>query len=153
MKQTFLIAVALAAAAPASGQTGPGLAPPPYITDDQWPAAGRDRWHYAVQSPGSPGRTRFAYVDAVPDGRDGWTVTVACGEHATTTGREASRTVATGTAGRGRMPAIGGAARFPDGTGLSFLIGQEPGDASLDLASQFTDSRCASGTGQLSTGD
>ncbi|CAM3147891.1 hypothetical protein JHFBIEKO_0260 [Methylobacterium mesophilicum] len=152
MRQAFLLAVALAAGAPASAQTGPNAVPPPYIADDQWPSA-RDRWHYAVQTPAGPGRTRYAYVDAVPDGRAGWTVTVACGEHVRATGRETSRVVATGTAGRGRMPAIGGAAAFPDGVRLSFLIGQDPGDANLELASQFTDSRCASGVGQLSTGD
>ncbi|KQP79247.1 hypothetical protein [Methylobacterium sp. Leaf117] len=152
MTRALILAIALAAAAPACAQTGPNAVPPPYIADDQWPSV-RDRWHYAVQAPGAPGRTRFAYVDAVPDGRDGWKVTVACGEHVATTGRETSRIVAAGIAGRGRMPAIGGAAAFPDGARLSFLIGQEPGDASLDLASQFTDSRCASGTGQLSTGD
>lgn len=152
MRQAFLLAVALATASPASAQTGPGSAPPPYIVDDQWPSV-RDRWHYAVQSPGAAGRTRFAYVDAVPAGGGGWTVTVACGEHVSTTGREISRHAATGTATRGRMPAIGGAAAFPDGARLSFLIGQEPGNESLDLASQFTDSRCASGVGQLSTGD
>jgi hypothetical protein len=153
MRQVIILAIAMAAATPAFAQTGPGSAPPPYITDDQWPAAGRDRWHYAVQTPAGPGRTRYAYVDGTPDGHAGWTVTVACGEHVATTGRETSRHVATGTADRGRMPAIGGAAAFPDGTRLSFLIGQEPGDANLDLASQFTDARCASGVGQLSPGD
>lgn len=152
MRQAFILAVALAAAAPASAQTGPGSVPPPYPTGDQWPTAS-DRWHYAVQAPGAPGRTRYAYVDATPDGHAGWTVTVACGEHVSATGRETSRYVAKGTAGRGRMPAIGGAAAFPDGARLSFLIGQDPGSEALDLASQFTDSRCASGVGQLSTSD
>ncbi|KQU17617.1 hypothetical protein ASG63_08915 [Methylobacterium sp. Leaf94] len=151
MRRVIILAAALAVA-PASAQTGPGSAPPPYSTGDQWPTSG-DRWSYAVQTPAGPGRTRYAYVDAVPDGRAGWTVTVTCGEHIATTGKETSRIVAAGTAGRGRMPAIGGAAAFPDGARLSFLIGQEPGDASLDLASQFTDSRCASGVGQLSPGD
>ncbi|KQO61755.1 hypothetical protein [Methylobacterium sp. Leaf88] len=152
MRQVIILAAALATATPASAQTGAGSTPPPYITDDQWPSA-RDRWHYAVQTPAGPGQTRYAYVDATPDGHAGWTVTVACGEHVTTTGRETSRIVATGTAGRGRMPAIGGSVWFPDGRGTSFLIGQDPGSEALDLPSQFTDSRCASGVGQLSTGD
>lgn len=153
MRQAFILAVALAAAAPASAQTGPGSVPPPYPTGDQWPTSG-DRWHYAVQAPGAPGRTRYAYVDATPDGHAGWTVTVACGEHVAATGRETSRLVATGTAGRGRMPGIGGEARVPGVTsGFSFIIDQPVGSEALDLASQFTDSRCASGVGQLSTGD
>lgn len=153
MRRVIILAVALAVATPAMAQTGPGASPPPYSTGDQWPRAG-DRWHYAVQAPAGPGRTRYAYVDAVPDGHAGWTVTVACGEHVSASGRETSRHVAKGTAGRGRMPAIGGAARFPDGSpGFSFLIGQDPGAEALDLPSQFTDSRCASGVGQLSPGD
>lgn len=154
MTRALLLAITLAAAAPASAQTRPNAVPPPYIVDDQWPSV-RDRWHYAVQTPAGPGRTRYAYVDATPvPGRDGWTVEVACGEHVANTGKEISRIVAKGTAGRGRMPAIGGQARFPDDSpGFSFLIGQEPGDARLDLKSQFTDERCASGVGWLSTGD
>lgn len=51
MRQAFILAVALAAAAPASAQTGPGSVPPPYPTGDQWPTAS-DRWHYAVQATG-----------------------------------------------------------------------------------------------------
>ncbi|MCP1549444.1 MULTISPECIES: hypothetical protein [Methylobacteriaceae] len=152
MRRVVILAAALAVFSAASAQTGPRSAPPPYSTGDQWPRAG-DRFYYAVQTPAGPGRTRYTYVDAVPDGHAGWTVTVACGEHDARTGRETSRHVARGTAGRGRMPAIGGAAAFPDGTRLSFLIGQEPGSDALDLTSEFTDARCASGLGQISTGD
>ena len=153
MRKVVILAVALAAAAPASGQTGPGSVPPPYSTGDQWPTAS-DCWHYAVQAPAGAGRTRYAYVDAVPDGHAGWTVTVACGEHLTASGRETSRHVAKGTAGRGRMPGIGGEARVPGvPSGFSFIIDQPVGSEALDLASRFTDSRCASGTGQLSPGD
>lgn len=142
----------LGALGPALAQTGPKSVPPPYSVNDQWPTV-KDRWSYNVQAPSASGRTKFTYIEATPDGRMGWNVTVACGEHATKTGKEFSRIVAEGSAGRGRMPAIGGQATFPGGEGFSFLINQPVDSESLDLKSLVATVRCASGFGQLSTGD
>ncbi len=57
--------------------------------------------------------------------------------------------------GRGRLPAIAGNWTFGDGsprTGGG--IDQSPADGDrLDLTSTFSDPRCASGRGDLSSGD
>ncbi|GAB6842992.1 hypothetical protein HNR00_003087 [Methylorubrum rhodinum] len=152
-------AVALAlvlAAAPAAAQNAN---PAPYLPDDgpgsAFPRTG-DRWLYAVRAPAGRGQERLTRVDAVPDGRPGsWSVTVTCSVVSTRTGRETQVIVGKGTMGRGRMPVIAGNWVFSDGsprTGGG--IDQAPGDGDrLDLTSQFTDPRCASGRGDLSSGD
>ncbi len=99
---------------------------------------------------------RLTRIDAVPDGRSGsWTVTVTCSLVSTRTGRETGVIVGKGTMGRGRLPAIAGNWTFGDGsprTGGG--IDQSPADGDrLDLTSTFSDPRCASGRGDLSSGD
>ncbi|BAQ45917.1 MULTISPECIES: hypothetical protein [Methylobacterium] len=108
-----------------------------------------DIWHYGVQAPGGRGVTRYATVEATPAGSS-WTVTVTCGTHETRTGRILSRHVGKGTSERGRGPGLGGT-YVVEGVRENFILTLR--GAELDLPSQFTDARCASGVGQLSTGD
>lgn len=107
-----------------------------------------DRWLYDIRVPAGPGRQRFSRVDAVPGPAHGWRVTVTCGLVDTRTGRETTVLTARGEAGRGRMIAIGGGWDSPK-PGGSFLI-DERTDA---RKGQFTDPRCASGPGDISSGD
>lgn len=153
--RTYALALVLAAA-PAAAQNA---SPAPYLPDDGpgavFPRTG-DRWLYAVSAPAGTGKARFTRIDAVPDGRSGsWAVRVTCGVTSTRTGRETQVIIGTGTMGRGRMPAIAGNWTFRDGsprTGGG--IDQAPADGDrLDLTSTFTDPRCASGRGDLSSGD
>ncbi len=133
----FLIALlALAAAIPAQAAEAP------------FPSRG-DIWRYGVQAPGGRGVTRYATVEATPAGAS-WTVTVTCGTHDARTGRILTRHVGQGTSERGRDPGLGGT-YLVDGRRENFIITLR--GAELDLPAQFTDSRCASGVGQLSTGD
>lgn len=109
-----------------------------------------------MRAPAGPGKERLTRVDAVPDGRSGsWSVTVTCSVVSTRTSRETGVIVGKGTMGRGRMPVIAGNWTFGDGsprTGGG--IDQAPSDGDrLDLTSQFSDPRCASGRGDLSSGD
>lgn len=134
-----LIAVALAAS-------------PVVAAERSWPSP-REGWRFDAQAPAGPGRVRFSSVTADPDGGgQRWRVRVECGEHEARTGRILSRVAGTGEAERGRMPAIGGTVSLSGGKRGSFLIDLGDGD-SLDLDGTFTDPRCASGRGQLSTGD
>ncbi|WP_279356730.1 hypothetical protein [Methylobacterium indicum] len=114
---------------------------------DRFPQAS-DRWLYDVRVPDGPGRQRYSRVDAVPGPGGGWRVTVTCGVVSTRTGRETTVLAAKGEAGRGRMVAIGGGWDAPK-PGGSFII-DERTDAKKG---QFTDARCASGPGDLSSGD
>lgn len=134
----FLLALlALAAAIPAQA-----------AEDPPFPQRG-DIWRYGVQAPGGRGVTRYATVEATPAGVD-WTVTVTCGTHEARTGRILTRHVGQGTSGRGRGPGLGGT-YLVDGRRENFILTLK--GAELDVPAQFTDSRCASGIGQLSTGD
>ncbi len=108
-----------------------------------------DIWHYGVQVPGGRGVTRYATVEAMPAGVD-WTVTVTCGTHETRTGRILSRHDGKGMSERGRGPGLGGT-YLVEGRRENFILTLK--SEQLDLPSQFTDPRCASGIGQLSTGD
>lgn len=127
-------------------------AAPAAASERSFPGA-RDSWHFGVQAPAGPERTRFSYVDATPLGAGRWTVRVACGQHVANTGREVLRIEADGVAEQGRMAAIGGTIALGGGKPSAFLIdlGNDP-DA-LRLKATFTDPRCASGWGDLSTGD
>jgi hypothetical protein len=81
--------------------------------------------------------------------------TVTCGVVSTHTGKETEVITGKGTMGRGRMPMIAGNWQFHDGsprTGGGIEQAQADGDR-LDLVSQFSDPRCASGRGDLSSGD
>jgi hypothetical protein len=133
----LLAILAIVAAAPARA-----------AEDAPFPSRG-DIWHYGVQSPGGRGVTRYATVEATPAGVD-WTVVVTCGTHETRTGKILSRHVGKGTSGRGRGPGLGGT-YVVEGARHSFIVTLK--GAELDLPAQFTDPRCASGLGQLSTGD
>lgn len=144
------------AAAPAAAQNAN---PPPYLPADgtgaRFPLSS-DRWYYAVSQPAGRGQQRFTRVDAVPTGRSGsWNITVTCGNVSTRTGRETGVIVGTGTAGRGRIPIIGLNFLFADGSPRTGgAIDQAPSDGDrLDLKSTFSDARCASGRGDLSSGD
>ncbi|MEH3146433.1 MAG: hypothetical protein PGN34_14035 [Methylobacterium frigidaeris] len=128
--------LSLVAAIPARGAEAP------------FPSRG-DIWHYGVQAPGGRGVTRYATVEATPAGVD-WTVKVTCGTHDAKTGKILSRHVGQGTSERGRGPGLGGT-YVVEGVRQNLIITLK-GDA-LDVPAQFTDSRCASGVGQLSTGD
>lgn len=157
--RTVTASVALAlvlATAPASAQNAN---PAPYLPDDGpgsvFPRTG-DRWYYAVQQPAGRHAQRFTRVDAVPArGGGSWSVTVTCGLVSTRNGKETNVIVGKGTMGRGRMPMIGGNWVFGDGSPRTGgMIDQAPSDGDrLDLMSVFSDSRCASGRGDLSTGD
>ena len=133
----LLVLLALAAAIPARA-----------AEDAPFPQRG-DIWHYGVQAPGGRGVTRYATVEATPAGAS-WTVTVTCGTHDARTGRILSRHVGKGTSERGRGPGLGGT-YVVEGVRQNFILTLR--GAELDLPSQFTDPRCASGVGQLSTGD
>ncbi|KMO22327.1 hypothetical protein [Methylobacterium platani] len=65
-------------------------------------------------------------------------------------GRGVTRHVGQGTSGRGRGSGLGGT-YLVEGVRQNFIITLK--GAELDLPGQFTDARCASGIGQLSTGD
>ncbi|SFV16803.1 hypothetical protein SAMN02799631_06526 [Methylobacterium sp. 174MFSha1.1] len=108
-----------------------------------------DIWHYGVQASGGRGVTRYATVEATLAGVD-WRVTVTCGTHENRTGKVLSRHVGKGTSERGRGPGLGGT-YLVEGVRQNFIITLR--GAELDLPAQFTDPRCASGIGQLSTGD
>ncbi|BCM83563.1 hypothetical protein [Methylobacterium indicum] len=122
-------------------------APAAAVEPDRFPTP-TDRWLYDVRVPAGPGRQRFSRVDAVPGQAQGWRVTVTCGLVDTRTGRETTVLTARGEAGRGRMIAIGGGWDSPR-PGGSFLIDER----TEAKRSQFTDKRCASGPGDLSSGD
>ncbi|MCF4127915.1 hypothetical protein [Methylobacterium sp. SyP6R] len=130
------LAIALLAAVPAAAAEA-----------DRFPQPS-ERWLYDVRVPAGPGRQRFSRVDAVPGPSGSWRVTVTCGTVSTRTGRETTELAARGEAGRGRMTAIGGGWDVPK-PGGSFII-DERTDAKKG---QFTDARCASGPGDLSSGD
>ncbi|TGD99744.1 hypothetical protein [Methylobacterium nonmethylotrophicum] len=132
----LLVLLALVAAAPGRAAEAP------------FPARG-DIWHYGVQAPGGHGVTRYATVEARPAGVD-WTVVVTCGTHDAKTGKILSRHVGKGTSERGRGPGLGGT-YVVKGVRQNFIVTLK--GEQLDLPSQFTDPRCASGIGQLSTGD
>ncbi|KQT47915.1 hypothetical protein ASG52_11695 [Methylobacterium sp. Leaf456] len=143
------------ATAPAAAQNAN---PSPYLPDDgpgsAFPRTG-DRWLYAVRQPASRGQDKFTRVDAVPArGSGSWTVTVTCGLVSNRTGKETDVIVGKGTMGRGRMPMIGGNWVFPGSPRTGGHIDQAPSDGDrLDLMSHFSDTRCASGRGDLSSGD
>lgn len=122
-------------------------APAVAVEADRFPTP-TDRWLYDVRVPAGPHRLRFSRVDAVPGPGNGWRVTVTCGLIDTRTGRETKQFVARGEAGRGRMIAIGGGWDSPR-PGGSFVIDER----TEAKKSQFTDARCASGAGDLSSGD
>ena len=133
--------------------------PPPYLPDDGpgsvFPRTG-DRWLYEVRSPAGRGQQRFTRIDAVPArGSGSWNVTVKCGLISIRTGKQIQVVSGAGTAGRGRMPIIGLNFLFGDGSPRTGgMIDQAPSDGDrLDLKSEFTDQRCASGRGDLSSGD
>ncbi|BDL39017.1 hypothetical protein [Methylorubrum sp. GM97] len=108
-----------------------------------------DIWRYGLQAPGGRGVTRYTTVEATPAGAS-WAVTVTCGTHEARTGRILTRHVGQGTSGRGRGSGLGGT-YLVEGVRQNFIITLK--GAELDLPGQFTDARCASGIGQLSTGD
>ncbi|WP_060850493.1 hypothetical protein [Methylobacterium aquaticum] len=108
-----------------------------------------DIWHYGVQASGGRGVTRYATIEATPAGVD-WTVKVTCGTHEARTGKVLSRHVGQGTSERGRGTGLGGT-YVVEGVRQNFIITLRGPE--LDVPAQFTDSRCASGIGQLSTGD
>ncbi len=109
------------------------------------------RGHLALRpaGPGGRGVTRYTTVEATPAGAS-WAVTVTCGTHEARTGRILTRHVGQGTSGRGRGSGLGGT-YLVEGVRQNFIITLK--GAELDLPGQFTDARCASGIGQLSTGD
>jgi hypothetical protein len=128
--------------------SAPGLA-------DKFPTAA-EPWHYEGRAPARGGEARFARLDAVPDRRGGWTVTVSCGLVSLTTGRETISYRGRGAAGRSRGGWLGGtmaAAGFPT---LGWSITQT-GDGILDQAVEFAapgeDTVCPNGRGDFSTGD
>ncbi len=130
----LLVAAALASiTAPAAGR--------------DWPTA-PDRWRYDVQARDG----RYSTVEAVPAGSAHWDVTVTCGRQGPR-GRVLSTIVGHGRGEFGRAAGMGGAYQVAGepGPGFSYVI-DLPGDE-LDVPSQFTDPRCASGRGQLSSGD
>ncbi|GJD87112.1 hypothetical protein BHAOGJBA_0612 [Methylobacterium hispanicum] len=155
--KSFSASLALALAiAPAAAQNAN---PAPYLPDDGpgsvFPRTG-DRWYYEVRQPAGRHAQRYTRVDAVPArGSGSWTVTVTCGLVSTRNGKETDVITGTGTVGRGRMPMIGLNFIFRDGSPRTGgMINQAPSDGDrLDLLSTFSDSRCASGRGDLSTGD
>lgn len=129
------------------------LAAAPAVAGERSFPGARDSWSYAVQAPGAAGLTRFSYLNATPIGAGRWSVSVACGQHVARTGREVSRHEATGTAERGHMAAIGGTFALGGGPPSAFLIDLGDTSDALRLRAQFTDTRCASGWGDLSAGD
>ncbi|AWB24314.1 MULTISPECIES: hypothetical protein [Methylobacterium] len=135
LRGALILALALAAAPAAAVE--PARFPQP-----------DDRWLYDVRVPAGPHRVRFSRVDAVPGPAQGWRVTVTCGLIDTRTDRETTQLTARGEAGRGRMVAIGGGWDSPK-PGASFIIDER----TEARKSQFTDARCASGPGDLSSGD
>ncbi len=70
--------------------------------------------------------------------------------HDVRTGKVLTRHVGRGTSGRGRGPGLGGT-YVVEGVRQNFIITLRGPE--LDVPAQFTDSRCASGMGQLSSGD
>ncbi len=136
MMRTCALGLTLLAAVPAAAAEA-----------DRFPQAS-DRWLYDVHQPAGPGRQRFSRVDAVPGSSGSWRVTITCGTISTHTGRETTELAARGEASRGRMIAIGGSWDVPR-PGGSFLIDER----SESRKSTFTDKRCASGPGNISSGD
>jgi hypothetical protein len=113
-------------------------------------------WHYEGRAPVSGGEARFARLDAVPDRRGGWTVSVTCGRVGVRDGREAVTYRGTGSGARSRGGWLGGTMLSPGYPTLGWTINQTR-DGILDQVIEFgapgKDAICPNGVGDINTGD
>jgi len=127
------------------------LAAAPAVAGERFPLEG-DTWRYEGRAPARDGVARFLRLEATPAPASGWTVVLTCGSVSLRTGKEVVSYRGIGAAGRSRWGALGGTATSPGHTTTGWLI--EPrGDGMLDQAVQAQDAVCASGRGDLSSGD
>lgn len=125
------------------------------VAEEFWPTYDTG-WQYALSEPAGPGRERYGVVNAEPTRRAEWRVRVECGVRSTRDGKTLSRSVGSGTSGRGAWPGFGGQWNWAGGReGGSFVITQfRRTPERLDLPGEFTAPECPRrGTGALSSGD
>ena len=110
-----------------------------------------DRFLLDVRGPVSDGRAPFSRIMGEPDRRAGWATRVTCGVVDLATGRETVTLKADGVAGRARGGWLGGtypSRTSPTGTDGFTVLSQRGLDVTIRMPPP-----CASGRGQVSSGD
>lgn len=115
-----------------------------------------DAWHYEGRAPARGGEARFAWLDAVPDRRGGWMVSVMCGRVGVRDGRETVTYRGTGSSARSQGGWLGGTMLSRGYPTLGWTINQTR-DGILDQRIAFgapgEDKVCPNGIGDINTGD
>lgn len=127
------------------------LAAAPAVAGERFPAEG-EAWRYEGRAAAVGGAARFLRLEATPAPSSGWTVRMTCGTVSFRTGKEVVTYQGFGQGGWSRWGSLGGTATSTGRPTNGWLI-EPTGDGVLDQAVQAQDSVCASGRGDLSSGD